>query len=85
MALISVLTYKKIELDYSQYSKPFSVRCPICKHYASRTRKYRTLKSLLHHLATDHKTDGMHPFSVEDAREIVKAIAIALQWGMFVE
>ena len=81
----NTLTYKKIEVNYSQYSKPFPVLCPICRYYKARTRKYKTLKSLGHHLAVDHKNDGSSPTSIPDVHEIMKALAIAKQWGMFLE
>jgi hypothetical protein len=87
MLLSSTLTYKKIgaKVDYSQYSKPHPVRCPICCHYTPRSRKYETLKGLGHHLATDHKNDCPDPISVSDVHEVMKALAIAKQWGMFIE
>lgn len=73
----------KLEVDYSFYSTHIRLFCPYCswktKH---KTRKYDSLKSLGHHIATEHKENRIYPFTLEDVHEIMKVIAKALELGI---
>lgn len=80
--MINNLTLLKVEIDYSQYLRPFAVRCPFCRHCTPRTKTYKTLKSLSWHITNAHKTDGAYPFTTCEVREVLKIIAKCLEWGI---
>jgi hypothetical protein len=72
----------KVESPFAYYSVPVKGHCPFCKFYYSRTKTYRTLKSLNHHIVTYHKTESFYPITLDETKEILKNIAKALQWGI---
>ncbi|MBM3910789.1 MAG: hypothetical protein FJ356_03980 [Thaumarchaeota archaeon] len=78
------LNYKKVEIDYSFYSKPIKLGCPFCKFNSShKTRSYRSLKSLIYHLSNEHKQEGeYYPFILNDIKTLMQNIATSLQWGL---
>lgn len=71
---------KELPLAYYQFfSALISVYCPICKRSTSRTRTYRSLKSLSWHLSHNHRNDIDYPVKLEQIQEILKIIALAKQ------
>ena len=61
------------------------LNCPFCYQIArnkNKIRTYHSLWSLVHHVAVDHKDNGIHPCSKEQFLEIVKVIAFAMQIGV---
>lgn len=73
---------KKVEFDYaSRYSELGRHHCPYCSYgKKSKSKTYKTLKSLLFHVKHDHKDeDRIFPFSVEDIHSLMHAIAFARQ------
>lgn len=77
------IEFKKVEIDHIFYFANLRLFCPICKDRAShKTRKYDSLKSLEYHVATEHKTNGTSQFTVNEIREIMQVLALAMQLGM---
>ena len=84
--MLAEIYLKKVEVDYSQYSKRIKLACPKCKHDTSyKTRTYSSLKSLLYHLSIEHKhDDNYYSFTTNDIKTLMHAVATALQWGLLV-
>jgi len=75
-------SYKKIESPFDYFADPFPIRCKICKESTPRVRTYKTLNSLNHHLATEHKLDGTPASAISEVKEVLLAIAKAKQWDI---
>lgn len=72
---------KNVEFDYSYYSKRIQLQCPFCAYCKQRSKTYKTLKSLLFHLAHDHKNDSPYfPFDATYVHQVMNVIALAKQW-----
>ena len=76
------ISLKNVEFDYSIYSVRTRLHCPFCAYgKQSKSKTYKTLKSLLFHVKHDHKDeDKLFPFSVEDIHSLMHAIALAKNW-----
>ena len=78
------LSYKKVEFDYSRFFDETRVKCPFCKFNSSRTKTYKSLNQLLHHLSDQHQNEGdYYPFKLDDIKSLLKMIALAGEWGLF--
>lgn len=75
---------KNVEFDYSCYSKQTRLHCPFCTYdKKTKSKTYKTLKSLLFHVKHEHKEEGKRfPFSVEEIHAVMHAIALARHWRM---
>ena len=75
---------KKVEIDYSYYSKSVRLGCPWCRNDAThKSRVYKTLKSLLFHISDQHKNQGTYyPFTVDEIKDLMQLIALAKQWEL---
>lgn len=79
----SKLSYKNVEWNYSRFSDETRVKCSFCKFNSSRTRTYKTLNQLLHHLSGQHQNEGdYYPFTLQDIKELMKMIALAREWRL---
>jgi len=80
------IQYKKVEVDYSQYSRPIRLGCPFCiAKISHKTRTYKSLKSLLYHLSDQHQNEGnYYPFMLNDVKAVMQIVAVALEWGLLV-
>ncbi len=77
------LSYKKVEVDYVNYSATIRVKCPFCESQSTRTRTYKSLKQLTFHLADQHQNEGnYYPFELNDIRTLMQTIAIAKKWRL---
>lgn len=76
---ICEISFKNVQFDYSVYSAETRVGCPFCRYGKnSKSKTYRTLKSLLFHIKHDHKSDEkLFPFSLNDIHSILHVIAFA--------
>ena len=75
---------KKVEIDYSYYSKPIRVSCPWCKiDTTHKSRIYKSLKSLLFHISQNHKYEGDYfPFQIDDIKSLMQMLALAKEWRL---
>ena len=82
--MLASIQLLKVEIDYSQYSKPVRLGCPKCKHNTPyKTRSYRSLKSLLYHLSVEHKQDdNYYHFTTSEIKTLMQAIAKSLELGL---
>ena len=81
--MICKLSYKKVEFPYSKYFDKTRVKCPFCEFNSSRTRTYKSLNQLLHHLSTQHQNEGdFYPFKLEDVKFLMQMIALAKEWRL---
>lgn len=78
------ISLKNVEFDYSYYSRQIRLHCPFCTYgKESKSKTYKTLKSLLFHVKHDHKDEGKHfPFSIEEVHSLMHAIALAKKWKL---
>lgn len=76
--MLCEISIKKVEFPYDLcYSELGRYGCPYCSYRKkSKSKTYRTLKSLLYHVKHDHK-DEQYPFSVEEVHKLMHAIALA--------
>lgn len=84
MALNAELLIKEEGVYYEVFSKPIKLRCPICRSEAKgktkRTRTYHSLKSLSWHIARSHSDTARYPFTIEQVKEVLRVIGIAIHW-----
>jgi hypothetical protein len=80
---MAIINLKKFEFCEEVYSYTIRSFCPFCRFSTKhKIRKYDSLKSLGHHIATEHKTIGNYPFTTADVRELMKNIGVAIHWGV---
>ena len=84
--MICDIQLKKVEIDYSYYSKPRRLGCPFCKFESShKTQTFHSMKSLLYHLSTEHKhNEKPYPFTVFDIKTLMQIIAKSAEVGLLV-
>ena len=76
---------KEAKEYYAIFSKPIKLGCPFCKYSTThKTKTYHSLKSVSWHVVNSHQNEIDYPFSVEQIREILKAIGVAIHWGILV-
>lgn len=87
--LINVITNPesiRVEVNHLLYFAIIRLQCPICydlAHNKSKIKSYYSLKSLGHHIATEHKErDGWYRLSFTQLQELMKFVAFAMQIGM---
>lgn len=69
---------------YEISSAPLRLRCPVCSdHKSRRCKTYHSLKSLSWHLAYEHRDHVGYP-SLEQIQELLKYLALAIQWEILV-
>ena len=79
----SELSYKKVTWNYSRFFDETLVKCPFCKFNSSRTRTYKSLNQLLHHLSDQHQNEGdYYPFKLDDVKSLMKMIGLAKEWNL---
>ena len=77
---------KKVQFNYKFYSESIRVACPFHRYDSTHNSQiYKTLKQLSWHISNQHAGSNTNsPFTVEQVREILKALAIAKQWRILV-
>ena len=82
--MICDIQLKKVEIDYSYYSKPIRLGCPFCKFDAShKTRTFHSMKSLLYHLSNEHKqNENFYPFTIADVKTLMQILAKSVEVGL---
>ncbi len=82
--MISRLSDKKVELNYSFYSVKIRLKCPFCAYNSTKkSPTYTSLRQLVFHLANQHKDPGnYHPFSISDIQFLMQMIALSLEWRL---
>lgn len=74
----------KLKIEYSVYSKRSSFKCPFCQFRVNhKTKTFRSLKQLTHHLATYHSSEPQtYPFSLDEIRGLVMCLAKSIEWKL---
>jgi len=75
---------KKVEFDYSNYSKKTRLKCPFCAYNSTKkSPTYTSLRQLVFHLSNQHSDEGhYHPFSISDIRSLMQMIALSKEWRL---
>jgi len=77
--------HKQSEIDFAHSNIPIRIKCPQCNQEITGSNHVHVFKNLAGfwwHFKTEHGNISNSRFNTDDVREVAKAIAKALEWGM---